>query len=389
MSKRHGGTQADRELMRGLFRLEQDRREGGSLLRDLQTGVREWSSLTAEERDRLRGAPSIELLMARCLDLRYSDPEAMLRCGELAVQMADSLCQERYGSQLLADLKAKAWGILANAHRVADQLGAAEEGFAKAVSYLESGTGAPQVLTQISEMMAVLYRDQRRFAKAVELLESLGNYYRSIGDSESLTRILLSRGLVADQDNDPEEAIRWLRQALKFLPPGSPLRLSTIHSLTGNLLEADYPLEAKAILEKYEGLYKRSGRLNVLRRFWLQGRILVALGHSRRAEGDLNVARLGFKNAGQNYDAALVSLDLALIYARTGQRTSTIRLVDEMVRTFRELGIAREAIASLLLLRKHCDRHWNPETICARIETIALTVAELGRRQERRRPPKS
>lgn len=387
MRGRREGSEDDRELSRGLFRLEEERREGASLIRDLQGGARAWASVTKIERTWLEGAASIDFLLARSLSLRYSDPQRMVRCAELAVQLADSISAERYGTKLLADLRAEAWGTLANAYRVMDLLVAAQESFGKAIRMAESGTGAPRVLTRIGEMLAALLRDQREFSRAAELLESLASYYRRIGSQEALSRILLSRAIVASHDNDPEEAIRWLRQVIGLTPPESDLRLSVIHELTSCLVEAGYPREAEAVIRKHERLYRRSGKLNILRRFWLQGRISVALGNSRRAEGQFHVARLGFRELGKYYDTALVSLDLALIYARTGQRTSTIRLVDEMVRTFRELGIAREAIASLLLLRKHCDRQWNPETICAQIETIALMVAELGRRQERRRPP--
>ncbi|HSK80361.1 MAG TPA: hypothetical protein VLQ45_28165 [Thermoanaerobaculia bacterium] len=387
MRRKTGGTEEDRELMRGLFRLKEESSRAARLIEDLQSGARTRESLTAQEQEVMEGAPSIEFLILRSFSLRYSDPEGMLRCSMLAVRLADSLSPERYGLKLLADLKAKAWGYLANAYRITDQLGAAEEGFVKAIAYLQMGSGAPHIKTLIGEMFAALVRDQRRFSLAAELLEALLSYYRETGDEEAFTRTLLSRAIVAGQDNNPEDAIRWLAGVLRYLPHESDLKLSTIHELTINLIDAGYPAEAEAVLKKHVRLYRRSGKLNVLRRFWLQGRIAAALGNSRRAEGDLHVARLGFRKAGQHYDAALVSLDLALIYARAGQRTSTIRLVDEMVRTFRELGIAREAIASLLLLRKYCDRHWNPETICAQIETIALMVTELGRRQERRRSP--
>ncbi len=77
---------------------------------------------------------------------------------------------------------------------------------------------------------------------------------------------------------------------------------------------------------------------------------------------------------------ALVSLDLALLHAAQGKRLATRRLVDEMIGTFRTLRIAREAIASLMLLRRSCEKDGvAPDILCAQIRTIACLVEELQR----------
>ena len=63
-----------------------------------------------------------------------------------------------------------------------------------------------------------------------------------------------------------------------------------------------------------------------------------------------------------------------------------MRLVDEMIGTFRSLGIAREAIASLLLLRRTCeDGGAVPDVLAAQIRTIASLVAELQHHRTRAR----
>ena len=126
--------------------------------------------------------------------------------------------------------------------------------------------------------------------------------------------------------------------------------------------------------------------MSKLRLHWLKGKIAHGLGELGRAEADFHVARLGFKRVEKDYDAALVSLDLALLYAKQGKRIATLRLVDEMIGTFRSLGIAREAIASLLLLRRTCeDGGAVPDVLAAQIRTIASLVAELQHHRTRAR----
>src|SRR5947209_1354894 len=72
-----------------------------------------------------------EALLELCRALRSSDPEGMVLAASLAVQLA-----ERLGSSSApetADLQARAWGELGNAHRVSDDLPAAENALAYAV----------------------------------------------------------------------------------------------------------------------------------------------------------------------------------------------------------------------------------------------------------------
>jgi hypothetical protein len=57
-----------------------------------------------------------------------------------------------------------------------------------------------------------------------------------------------------------------------------------------------------------------------------------------------------------------------------------------MITTFRAYRIAREAIASLLLLRKTCDQEGaSMDLLRGQIETLSLMLAELERRPARGR----
>jgi len=150
-----------------------------------------------------------------------------------------------------------------------------------------------------------------------------------------------------------------------------------MNALAVNLAGAGEFEAASAVLARSRRLYRRSGKLNQYRLCWLEGKIAEGLGKSGSAEAKFNTARLAFARVGKHYDSALVSLDLGLVYARQERHSELIWLVDDMVRTFRALKIARELIASLMLLRKSCEKRFSRETLCVQIETIAATLTEL------------
>lgn len=376
-------NRVDAAVLRGTLALDRERTTARFLLDELRTGRRKWSELTRSERRLVEGAPLVEYLLSRSFELRYNDPEAMIQFAEAARLVVERVDPRRYGRRVLSDLRARVWAELGNAYRVADDLKAAEVAFGQAVRWLFSGTGSRRVIVRVAELAARLFADQRRLPEAAGLLDWVSSYYANQGNSAELGQTLVSRGLIAEYGDEPELAIVYLARGLRLIGPEkteSGLRLAAVHALVNNLIEAGHCEAARGLLEKNHRLYHRTGKLNKLRLHWLKGRIAHGLGELGRAEADFHVARLGFKRVEKGYDAALVSLDLALLYARQGKRIATLRLVDEMIGTFRNLGIAREAIASLLLLRRTCeDTGAAPDVLAAQIRTIASLVAELQR----------
>lgn len=374
-------------VLRGYLSLELERLVAKPLLDELCAGRRKWSDLRNREKRLLAGAPLIEYLLDRSFELRYSDPEAMVEFAKAAHLVAEGVSTRRYGRKVLADLRARVWAELSNAYRVADDLISAKAALGQAVKWARWGTGSRQLTARIEEMAAWLYSDLGSFPEAAAMLDRAIAYYFTRCDARRIGRVLISRGLVTGYSSEPELAVTFLIRGLRLIGPvgeESALRLPAIHALTLNLVEAGECSTARALLEENQRLYRRGGRLNKLRLHWLKGKIAYGLGELGRAEADFHVARLGFKRVEQNYDAALVSLDLALLYARQGKRLQTSRLVNEMIATFRNLGIARESIASLLLLRRACEKDVAaPEVLCAQIRTIASLVAELQHHQAR------
>ncbi len=373
----------DRSVIRGLVVLESDRKRASPLVTELREGKRSWKELSKKERSLLQGVPLIDLLLEHSFALRYDDPEEMVNLADAGRVLAENLRLRRYGRRVRADLCARAWIELANAHRVADDFASSEAAYDQANAWAQEGTGSPTLRVHMKWRISALLRDQRRLEEAAELLGELADYYRCEGDRDALVSTLLSRGLVYEEDHEPASAVGVVVEALEQMSWYSPLRLPAYNALVRNLVDAELYQLARWLLKRTRRIYRRAGRLNQYRHCWLEGRIAVGLQDDRVAEGKLNTARLAFKRVGQNYDAALVGLDLALLLVRQERRPEVAWLVSDMLQTFRSLGIAREIIASLMLLKRSCDGQRSAEALTLQIETIAATLTELQRRRPR------
>ncbi|HYH45978.1 MAG TPA: hypothetical protein VEG34_09845, partial [Thermoanaerobaculia bacterium] len=76
------------------------------------------------------------------------------------------------------------------------------------------------------------------------------------------------------------------------------------------------------------------------------------LGDEAAAEQVYREVQKEFLRLGLAYDAALVSLDLALLYSRQGRNEDLRQLSAEILPVFEARDVHREALATLLLFRR-------------------------------------
>jgi hypothetical protein len=88
---------------------------------------------------------------------------------------------------------------------------------------------------------------------------------------------------------------------------------------------------------------------------WLKGRIARGLGQHLEAEALLVAARARFLAEEIPYDAASVSLDLAVLYAEQRRTAELKKLAAEMLPIFTAWQIHREALAALMFLKQAVD----------------------------------
>jgi len=154
------------------------------------------------------------------------------------------------------------------------------------------------------------------------------------------------------------------------------LLLCARHNLIDYTSVTGHFLEAQRLYQDARPLYRSFNEPWVQnRRRWVRGKIARGLGQLRRAETQLSAARDGFMAEGIPYDTALVSLELALLYAEQGRTADLKRIAAEMLPVFASGHIHREALAALAFFRQAVEAEK------AGVELVTK-VAEYLRRAE-------
>ena len=330
------------------------------LLEALLAAPREDRKCLAGSSRRFRSKELCELLIASSFELRYSDTEQMEERASLALAVAGQLDTEAAGgARALQDLRAKACAHLGNAFRIRGRFAAAERALARARAHWSEGSRDVVLEAMILESTATLLESRRDFRGALEQLEQACAIHRERGDEPALAQTLIKAAIVWGYANRPATAIRLLRQALERIEVERDPRLAGIalHALTWNLVDAGYPEQALAVHSANEELasYIQSPLME-LKTVWLQGHMAAALGQHEKAERRLVRARYGYEEREMPYEAALVSLELAVLYARTGRFAELDELTGQILPIFRAMGIEPEAAATVLLRRSATQR---------------------------------
>lgn len=334
-----------------------------------------------QEQDRFASPQLVQLLIDRGHAARYADPEEMLHWARLAQSIADRCPSESLGDPAkLSDLRARAWGHFGNALRVAGQLREAEEAMTTALQHLEAGTGDPVVRARLYEQVASLHTFQRRFDTTIELLEKAAEIHRQLGETHALARTMVKEAIALLYSGEAESAVRILNQAIPLIDHevDPHLLLAACHNMILCYIDLGRPDQALSLYSETRDLYKEfSDDLILLRASWQEGQLLRDLGHLRAAKSALLRARTGFTERGLMYEVAVVSLDLAAVYAKLGDTESLRKTAAETVPIFQALRVGRETLAALLQLQQVADQEQQALEL---IRTLNAQLEPLARR---------
>lgn len=286
----------------------------------------------------------IELARAQ----RHTDAHETRRLAELAVLVVEFIPAEETG-----DAQTRAWAELGNAHRICGDLAAAGEAMAKAWKFSQECGVDPLVEAELCSLSASLESYLRNFDCATEYLLRAADLFRQFGTKVSVARVLVLLSSIQGKRGEPEKGLAPLQNALELLRDTSEtdLKISAIHNICSLAAEAGAPSLAASFLAEAEPLYKLAASpLDLLRFDWLRGKILDGTGDSEKAEQALIRVKRRYASLGMNYAAAVVSLDLAVVYARLLKRSQLRDLIEEILPIFRSLRISRETLATLSLL---------------------------------------
>jgi tetratricopeptide (TPR) repeat protein len=336
----------------------------------------ELTEAPAEQREGLAVDPRFqtwgvaELLVERSLEVSPRDPAHGEKLGLLALALMNHLDASRYGTERIEDLRAQSWAHVANACRLRSDLLGAEEAFGRAASHLEKGTGDSLERAVLLDLEASLRRDQRRFDDAFKLLRRAVSIFLDYGERHRAGRSLVNLATVHHHSGDPDGSIPLLQRALEMVDSEQEPRLLLCarHNLVLYLSETGRFEEAQRAYSEARPLYRNFPEAWIQnRRRWVKGRIVRGLGQFRQAESLFLAAREGFLGEGIPYDTALVSLDLALLYAEQGRTAELKKLAVEMVPIFSSRHIHREALAALSFLQQALTREMVATEVVARV----------------------
>jgi tetratricopeptide (TPR) repeat protein len=235
----------------------------------------------------------------------------------------------------------------------------AERAFNSADELWKAGEGITDKLVEeglIFALKASLRRDQRRFDEAKNLLERAALLASS---STFRIQVTVSKAKLLVEMGDLEEAVALLEQVKEMASPKEEARLlfNIWHNLADALSKLDRFNEAAALLpQAHAYLLKAGGELNRVRLLWTEGRVAAGLG--KLEDGIALLARVRGEFASRNmaYDVALVSLEIAILYAGQGRTDQVKTLARHMTPIFQAHAIHREALAALTLFRQAAER---------------------------------
>jgi tetratricopeptide (TPR) repeat protein len=339
-----------------------ERREAPALLAELEELPYEAQLRQVETEESLQAWGVCDLLLAKSRAAVCGEPQRAVDLATLAVRVSARL-DEAYDPEWVLDLRARAHAHLGNALRVLGELRSAEEAFLEAAGLLRrSLSGNEKVRAEVLSLKASLRRDQRRFDEALEILDEVIAIYKE-GHPEDQDLHLAGRALVKKafteiENGVPERAIPLLREAEPLLDRERDPRLllclrhNLIHSLAkvGRFAEGDAGVpEVRALCREM------GGDLDLVRLRWVEGKIDFGLRRLEAAEAAFREVQEEFWNRRLGYDAALVSLDLALLYASEHRTADLKRLAAEILPAFESREIHREAMAALLMFQGACE----------------------------------
>ena len=299
-----------------------------------------------------------QLLLRKSREAAFEEPAVAVNLAELAVVVAHHLGKV-YDPHWVLDLQARAYAYLGNARRVLGEVRSAETAFRRAESFLaESMTGNDEVKAEILDLKSSLFRDQRRLDEALDLIDQSLALWTEAESTHEIGLVQLKKAKILEENGQLDEAIELLKESIERMDPARDPRVLVYarHNLVWTLATAGRPAEAKQRLPEVQEFFRTMAKpVDFIRLHWTEAKIAHGLGQLAAAEETFRQVQQEFLQRGMGYDAALVSLDLAILYAQEHRTGDLKRLAAEMMPIFESRDVHREALAALVMFQKACE----------------------------------
>lgn len=324
------------ETRPGLLRaLEERRRHAQALLEallELPAGERMWA---VARQERFQEPHLAEVLLERS---RSAQPKEPRRSEELA-RLAWAVAQHgaaKSTTEYAASLRVRACCLLGNALRLLRRLDEADRAFRQAARGLMGPLDIPE-RALLTGMLAHLRLAQGRTDEALALFWRSGYLQGLNADGHHQGVCLAWIGLVYLDHEEPSLALAPLTRARVVLDAGEEPALACRVRLGLALCHAAYgrPVSAARFVAEARGLYPRvDDHRSLVRFYWAEGRVAARAGRPREALDLLLATRRKLLSLGRLHDAALATLDVALVLAEDRQPGEIHPLIHELLARF-------------------------------------------------------
>jgi|HubBroStandDraft_3_1064219.scaffolds.fasta_scaffold05321_3 tetratricopeptide (TPR) repeat protein len=319
-----------------------------------------------------------ELVCEESVRAAADDAAAALALGELAVEIARVAAVKETWKRRL---EGYALAFHANALRVAGRLATAGEAFDQALAAWNSGTPAepwPLDSTRLLDLEASLRREQGRLDLALELLEKALEVHPN---GPAAARLLLNQASTLERMGDYEDAVATLRRAAEEIDPENDPRLAFIlrQQLAWDLCQLGRAGEAEPVLSEARALATALGhRLDLVRLRGVEARLAAGLGRIAEAATAFREVRDRFCELGMPYDAALATVQLAVVFLEQGGYAGEVKaLAAEAAGIFQDERVHAEARKALILFRQAAEE----EAVTADFARGLAVYLERARRE--------
>lgn len=259
------------------------------------------------------------------------------------------------------DLRVLSHAWLANAYRLAGDFYAAELSFADANFHYENVSENLRVKAELDWLFGTLRLYQLRHSDALRFFASALDAAKLVEDQTLEINIRLQRAAARFLSGEMTQAIRDQERAVELLIRRSDLDdqgknnyLGSLQNLIWLNIESNQIEKGRALLERANEVYEGMPENPTVRtqHTWLLGLLAKADRDLGTAIQYLRRARADFIDYQHLHEAALVSLDLGLIYKQEGRHEEVVSLlVADVLPVLESLRSGSEHIASYSMLR--------------------------------------
>lgn len=287
------------------------------------------------------------------------------RDRELGLRMAELALATVEGSRPLlgkgyADLHALALARLANAMRLAGDLGGADAVFQRMEDdpAWPNTTHSGEIEVEIIALKGSLRLFQRRFPEARELLGAAIELAERINDVSEQVNARLQRAAVGRYEGRPNAMIPDLRAVAGLLAdqeePDRLQMLGVFQELTLAYVETRQIQQAEAQLPQAKALCEELGHGPSAHQLeWIAGLIAKARKEPIEAERLFRQAKAGFNEIGDNVSGAIAALEIAMLCHAEGRSEEVLALMTtEVIPVLETVELHCEELGAVALLRK-------------------------------------